>query len=56
MTDNDAQTELDGSRQEAKEDLGEMEQQADEMEDRLDEHEDEGEEVEVPDPDESGQL
>lgn len=56
MTDNDAQSELDESRRDASEELGEMEGQADEMEDRLVENEAAGEEVEVPEPDQGEDL
>jgi hypothetical protein len=56
MNDEDPQTQLDGAKSDADEDLGDMEDTADEMEERLDENESIGEDVEVPDPEEGDSL
>ena len=56
MSDDNPQDQIDEAKSDADEDLGEMEDEAAEMEDRLEENEDIGEDVEVPDPDESDAL
>jgi hypothetical protein len=56
MSKNDPQAEIDEGNREADEDLGDLDSTGDDMEERLAENEEMSDNIEVPEPDQGGDL